>query len=66
MTLAVALLCVTVWVDAHAQPVNRGEGPRGQAWNCTEPHSNLHRQFWQQDPEKWQEAREHGDGAKNS
>uniref|UniRef100_A0A452UFL6 Diacylglycerol kinase n=1 Tax=Ursus maritimus TaxID=29073 RepID=A0A452UFL6_URSMA len=32
-----------------------------QAWSCAEPHSNLHRQFWQQDPEKWQEAREHGD-----
>lgn len=37
-----------------------------QAWSCAEPHSNLCWQFWHQDPEKWQEAWEHGDGAKNS
>lgn len=37
-----------------------------QVWSRTEPHSNLRRQFWQQDPEKWQEAKEHGDEAKNN
>ena len=38
----------------------------GAGLGCAEPCSNLRRQFWQLAPEKWQEAREHGDRAKNA
>lgn len=39
---------------------------RTQAWSHTETQSNERGQFWQQNPEKWQEAREHEGRAKNS
>lgn len=39
---------------------------RTRAWSHTETQSNGRGQFWQQDSEKWQEAREHKGRAKNS
>lgn len=39
---------------------------RTWAWSHTETQSNGRGQFWQQDSEKWQEAREHEGRAKNS
>lgn len=39
---------------------------RTRAWSHIETQSNGRGQFWQQDSEKWQEAREHKGRAKNS
>jgi hypothetical protein len=53
-----AEVCIGLWVVQRAK-WNPGLEP---CWT----QSNGCRHFWQQDPEKWQEAREHRDRAKNS